>query len=52
VHQQHRGRVDPGWGVFAGRRAHAYPAATLVEVSRLATPEMQVEIETDAVIEG
>jgi len=26
------------------------PAATLVEVSRLATPEMQVEIEADAVI--
>jgi enamine deaminase RidA (YjgF/YER057c/UK114 family) len=28
------------------------PAATLVEVSRLATPEMLVEIEADAVIEG
>jgi enamine deaminase RidA (YjgF/YER057c/UK114 family) len=26
------------------------PAATLVEVSRLATPEMQVEIEADAVV--
>jgi enamine deaminase RidA (YjgF/YER057c/UK114 family) len=33
---------------FAG----VMPAATLVEVSRLATPEMQVEIEADAVIEG
>jgi enamine deaminase RidA (YjgF/YER057c/UK114 family) len=31
---------------FAG----VMPAATLVEVSRLATPEMQVEIEADAVI--
>jgi enamine deaminase RidA (YjgF/YER057c/UK114 family) len=27
------------------------PAATLVEVSRLATPEMLVELEADAVIE-
>jgi enamine deaminase RidA (YjgF/YER057c/UK114 family) len=27
------------------------PAATLVEVSRLATPEMQVEIEADAVLD-
>ena len=31
--------------------ADVMPAATLVEVSRLATPEMQVEIEADAVIE-
>jgi len=31
--------------------AEIMPAATLVEVSRLATPEMQVEIEADAVIE-
>jgi enamine deaminase RidA (YjgF/YER057c/UK114 family) len=30
--------------------ADVMPAATLVEVSRLATPEMQVEIEADAVI--
>jgi enamine deaminase RidA (YjgF/YER057c/UK114 family) len=28
------------------------PAATLVEVSRLATPEMLVEVEADAVIDG
>lgn len=28
------------------------PASTLVEVSRLATPEMLVELEADAVIEG
>ncbi len=28
------------------------PAATLVEVSRLATPEMLVEVEADAVIEA
>jgi enamine deaminase RidA (YjgF/YER057c/UK114 family) len=33
---------------FAG----VMPAATLVEVSRLATPEMQVEIEADAVIDA
>jgi enamine deaminase RidA (YjgF/YER057c/UK114 family) len=33
---------------FAG----VMPAATLVEVSRLATPQMQVEIEADAVIEA
>jgi len=32
--------------------AEIMPAATLVEVSRLAAPEMQVEIEADAVIEG
>jgi enamine deaminase RidA (YjgF/YER057c/UK114 family) len=31
--------------------ADVMPAATLVEVSRLATPEMKVEIEADAVIE-
>ena len=31
--------------------AEIMPAATLVEVSRLAAPEMQVEIEADAVIE-
>jgi enamine deaminase RidA (YjgF/YER057c/UK114 family) len=31
--------------------ADVMPAATLVEVSRLATPEMQVEIEADAVLE-
>jgi len=30
--------------------AQVMPAATLVEVSRLATPEMQVEIEADAII--
>jgi enamine deaminase RidA (YjgF/YER057c/UK114 family) len=29
---------------------HILPAATLVEVSRLATPEMLVELEADAVI--
>jgi enamine deaminase RidA (YjgF/YER057c/UK114 family) len=32
--------------------AHTMPAATLVEVSRLATPEMRVEIEADAVIDA
>lgn len=31
--------------------ADVMPAATLVEVSRLATPEMQVEIEADAMVE-
>jgi enamine deaminase RidA (YjgF/YER057c/UK114 family) len=30
--------------------ADVMPAATLVEVSRLATPEMQVEIEADAIV--
>jgi enamine deaminase RidA (YjgF/YER057c/UK114 family) len=32
--------------------ADVMPAATLVEVSRLATSEMQVEIEADAIIES
>ena len=32
--------------------AAVLPASTLVEVSRLATPEMLVEIEADAVVEG
>jgi enamine deaminase RidA (YjgF/YER057c/UK114 family) len=32
--------------------ADVMPAATLVEVSRLATPEMLVEIEADAVIDA
>jgi enamine deaminase RidA (YjgF/YER057c/UK114 family) len=32
--------------------ADVMPAATLVEVSRLATPEMQVEVEADAVIDA
>ncbi len=30
--------------------ADVMPAATLVEISRLATPEMLVEIEADAII--
>jgi enamine deaminase RidA (YjgF/YER057c/UK114 family) len=46
--------MDDQEGVSRAHReafADVMPAATLVEVSRLATPEMQVEIEADAVIE-
>ena len=47
--------IDTMEGVSRAHReafADVMPAATLVEVSRLATPEMQVEIEADAVIEA
>lgn len=45
--------MDQQEGVSRAHReafADVMPAATLVEVSRLATPEMLVEIEVDAVI--
>ena len=47
--------MDQQDGVSRAHReafADVMPAATLVEVSRLATPEMLVEIEADAVIEA
>jgi len=47
--------IDTMEGVSRAHReafAEVLPAATLVEVSRLATPEMQVEIEADAVIKA
>jgi enamine deaminase RidA (YjgF/YER057c/UK114 family) len=46
--------MDQQEGVSRAHReafADIRPAATLVEVSRLATPEMLVEIEADAVVE-
>ena len=47
--------MDQQEGVSRAHReafADVRPAATLVEVSRLATPEMLVEIEADAVLEA